>query len=738
MPINSFSILSRSIKMTRSVKDCDAQDGSRLGVVRNDDSQAACSKVLEPDTVLDWMLPNVKFDQHTSFVPNLDEERKRSQLLNLFIVANATKDSRYHENPLLTGPPDIPVYAGAGADADADADASLLCLEGYRLGALTLCVIESKLRPRPLILHERQTLLERGALVVDSTVQRRHEKRSVLQDGAQIIASGAHNFLTQQSRVQMIISQLKRDKVLDRHLSCANKERIKTAWAFAHVMNRVCQEAIEILWGELVRQHRSDTTNDCKSNGLTTIVVADLMKKLHFVMKPFPKKVPCYNCVDGLIPLGFCMTSDCKVFRSIINYLANALRTTETKNVRKLLCFAAAESSHCCHSCSLINRFMLADLEMFVGGTTKKVTLVFECEVTGHGIALDSYQNLVRRIRENVEATEFICVGKSAMVETGACCSKTSNVVLGLFAVANQICYIGGENGCRPRETSVSLGADGSKAIGCIFWFGIPLVVPASPASKVKKHRDQQKTCVAAPVASIPTPVPCTLEHNPPEVAVSSTASFGIDADNFTGILNTAHSEAHERKDSILTRRSNRVRRSLVIDDSQIIRKSIGRSLNRLGFDVDFAVNGLEGLRMLQKHLYDVVFCDDVMPVMDGLDCVQKYREWEGIHRPWFSQCIVGISAHASCSDVEKAMKAGMNEFLGKPLTMKHLQQLEKSDKLVQVKEFLDSVLTVEFAHPDGVGSFEETSMELSAADAPTCLIAEPAGSAIVKGVIVR
>jgi CheY-like chemotaxis protein len=39
---------------------------------------------------------------------------------------------------------------------------------------------------------------------------------------------------------------------------------------------------------------------------------------------------------------------------------------------------------------------------------------------------------------------------------------------------------------------------------------------------------------------------------------------------------------------------------------------------------------------------------------------------------------IVGISAHASASDVEKGKKAGTNDFKSKPVTMKHLQELEK------------------------------------------------------------
>ena len=120
------------------------------------------------------------------------------------------------------------------------------------------------------------------------------------------------------------------------------------------------------------------------------------------------------------------------------------------------------------------------------------------------------------------------------------------------------------------------------------------------------------------------------------------------------------------------------VRRALVIDDSLVIRKSVGRTLSRLGFEVDLAINGLEGLKRLQQNVFNVVICDYLMPVMDGLDCVEQYREWEKDNRPsWTRQYIVGISSHASASDVEDGKNVGMNDFKSKPVTMKHLKDLE-------------------------------------------------------------
>jgi len=90
--------------------------------------------------------------------------------------------------------------------------------------------------------------------------------------------------------------------------------------------------------------------------------------------------------------------------------------------------------------------------------------------------------------------------------------------------------------------------------------------------------------------------------------------------------------------------------------------------------------------------LFDVVLCDFLMPVMDGLDCVQQYREWEQNHRPYFKQYIIGISAHASGTDIDKGKEVGMDDFKPKPVTYKQLVELSNSDTLATYSVELDSL----------------------------------------------
>ena len=329
-----------------------------------------------------------------------------------------------------------------------------------------------------------------------------------------------------------------------------------------------------------------------------------------------------------------------------------------------------------------------------------------------------------------------------------------SNLGLGLYSVANQVSAIGGEYGFRPREATSPPGPDGSKATGSIFWFSIPLIVPRS--KDAANNGGFQVERVPPPVNSDDKALKRSLVQNQHKVVrVLSTKNLdGRDSGMIYGAVNDVLAEEYQKQPRVPSNDGKRARRALVIDDSIVIRKSVGRALSRLGYEVEHAVNGLEGLRRLQQHVYDIVLCDYLMPVLDGLDCVQQYRDWEEVHRPWFRQYIVGISAHASSGDVEKGMKAGMNDFRGKPVTMKHLQELEQSEPLVEVSKMLDTVLTLEGTGPGleiastDMGSVDSadsdnylanlTSAQRGAGDGPVCLIAEPASNIVMKDAVER
>jgi CheY-like chemotaxis protein len=82
-----------------------------------------------------------------------------------------------------------------------------------------------------------------------------------------------------------------------------------------------------------------------------------------------------------------------------------------------------------------------------------------------------------------------------------------------------------------------------------------------------------------------------------------------------------------------------------------------------------------------------------MMPIMDGLDYVQQYHDWERYHRLWISQRTAGMLAHATPGDIEKGMKAGMDDDLkNKLVTFEVLSELINCDKQVKISNQIDNI----------------------------------------------
>jgi signal transduction histidine kinase/ligand-binding sensor domain-containing protein/CheY-like chemotaxis protein len=106
----------------------------------------------------------------------------------------------------------------------------------------------------------------------------------------------------------------------------------------------------------------------------------------------------------------------------------------------------------------------------------------------------------------------------------------------------------------------------------------------------------------------------------------------------------------------------------LVAEDNLINQKLIDRVLTKLGYKPDMVQNGLEVLKKLKEKPYDVVLMDIQMPEMDGLEATGRIRK-QGGRQPY----IVAMTANAMSEDREICMRAGMDEYLSKPMNMDQL-----------------------------------------------------------------
>ncbi len=108
--------------------------------------------------------------------------------------------------------------------------------------------------------------------------------------------------------------------------------------------------------------------------------------------------------------------------------------------------------------------------------------------------------------------------------------------------------------------------------------------------------------------------------------------------------------------------------RVLVVEDNLVNRRLVKAMLEKDGYLVDVAENGLEALTFITSgRPTDLLLMDVQMPVMDGLESTHLIRDWErekGLPR----QPIVALSAAAFAEEQQRCMAAGMDDFLAKPI----------------------------------------------------------------------
>lgn len=114
---------------------------------------------------------------------------------------------------------------------------------------------------------------------------------------------------------------------------------------------------------------------------------------------------------------------------------------------------------------------------------------------------------------------------------------------------------------------------------------------------------------------------------------------------------------------------SSHVGKVLVAEDNKINQIVIKGLLSRLKIDFDFANNGQEAVEMFKLNNYDLVLMDISMPILDGFEAAAKIRTFDE------KVPIFCISANVFEDDQKKAMDAGMNEFLEKPISRNRLTE---------------------------------------------------------------
>ncbi len=118
--------------------------------------------------------------------------------------------------------------------------------------------------------------------------------------------------------------------------------------------------------------------------------------------------------------------------------------------------------------------------------------------------------------------------------------------------------------------------------------------------------------------------------------------------------------------------------RILLAEDNTINQEVAQSLLRRLGYRADVVANGTEGLAALRQIPYDVILMDCQMPELDGYEATRRIRQFEQERTAPFDWKtplhIIAMTANAMEGDRGKCLKAGMNDYVSKPVRLVELR----------------------------------------------------------------
>ena len=141
----------------------------------------------------------------------------------------------------------------------------------------------------------------------------------------------------------------------------------------------------------------------------------------------------------------------------------------------------------------------------------------------------------------------------------------------------------------------------------------------------------------------------------------------------------------------------------LLVEDNLLNQEVLTEQLHILGYSVEVANNGEEGLDMWRKNSYSLILTDLHMPKMSGYDMVEKIREEASLLESIDAQpYIIAVTANALKGERERCLAVGINDFITKPIELNALEDTLKqwsdlySEQPQQVNSAEKSVMPID------------------------------------------
>ena len=112
------------------------------------------------------------------------------------------------------------------------------------------------------------------------------------------------------------------------------------------------------------------------------------------------------------------------------------------------------------------------------------------------------------------------------------------------------------------------------------------------------------------------------------------------------------------------------MKKCLIVDDSDVIRKVARRILESMQFEVTEAENGQEALERCHQKMPDAILLDWNMPVMNGIEFLGSLRQKPNGKRPLVFYC----TTENDPAEIARALSAGADEYILKPYNRESLR----------------------------------------------------------------
>jgi CheY-like chemotaxis protein len=107
----------------------------------------------------------------------------------------------------------------------------------------------------------------------------------------------------------------------------------------------------------------------------------------------------------------------------------------------------------------------------------------------------------------------------------------------------------------------------------------------------------------------------------------------------------------------------------LLIEDNEMNRDMRSRRLERKGYRVVMAIDGIHGISAAREEAPDLILMDMNLPEIDGWEATRRLKSQDATrHVP-----VIALTAHAMVSDRQKALEAGCDDYETKPVEFQRL-----------------------------------------------------------------